>query len=716
MPITRVETEITGRKLSIETGKIAKQADGAVWVQMGGTIVMVTAVSSRESKPYGGFFPLTVDYRERAYAAGRIPGGFFKREGRPYEHEVLNSRIIDRPLRPMFPDDYNCETQVLASVISYDNVNEPAILGVIGASAAVAISDIPIREPFGAIRIGYINDEYVINPTVTEKENAELDIIIAGTGEDIVMVEGEASEISEEIILGALKVAMSPLKKIFELQKELIEKAGKPKREYEPVSPPEGLQEAITEFAAERINGIIGIPEKIERGTANRALMKETIEKFEEQYPDSESFIANAVYELEKKAMRRMILSDGKRIDGRGGTDIRKITSEVGILPMVHGSALFTRGETQALAVLTLGTKLDEQKIEDLEGESFRSFILHYNFPSFSVGETSRRFGPGRREIGHGHLAERALTPVIPVDEAFPYTIRIVSDILESNGSSSMASVCASSLALMDAGAPIKTPVAGIAMGLVKEGDEYVILSDIMGTEDHYGDMDFKVAGTKDGITAFQMDIKVPGIPSELMEKALHQAKDGRAHILSKMAETLDKPNAELSPYAPRIVIIKIKPGKIGDVIGGGGKTIRAIQEETSTTIAIEDDGTVFISSVDAEGMEKAVSIIESITHEPKVNEIFDGTVTRVTNFGAFVRLTPAIEGLLHISEIEHRRIDRVEDVLNVGDTVKVKVLDIDIDSGKIRLSRKVLLERTGSSGGRRHETRRDDGNRGNRR
>ena len=694
MGIVKVEGDVAGKKIILETGRVAKQADGAVWVQCGGTVVLVTAVSARETKPYQGFFPLTVDYRERAYAAGKIPGGFFKREGKPYEHEVLRSRLIDRPLRPMFPDDYNSETQILAFVISFDQENDSDVLGILGASAAVAISDIPIKEQFGAVRVGYIDGEYVINPTIQERENAQLDIVIAGTGTDITMVEGGAFEVSEKILLGAFEAAMPALKKQIEMQKELIEKVGKPKREYEPLQETEGLKEAVFELARDEMQKVLQVAGKIERSHRRRELRNSVVEQLAEKFPEGEVEIDLALVELEKELMRRKIIEEGTRIDGRNNTDIRDISIEVGILPRAHGSALFTRGETQAIAALTLGTKLDEQKIEDLEGESYKSFILHYNFPPFSVGEVGFMRGPGRREIGHGHLAERALTPVIPVESAFPYTIRIVADILESNGSSSMATVCASSLALMDAGVPIKAPVAGIAMGLIKEDDKYVVLSDIMGAEDHYGDMDFKVAGTKDGITAFQMDVKVPGVSFDILAQALEQAKRGREFILQKMGEVLPESRVELSPHAPRITIMQINPSKIGEVIGGGGKIIRAIQEQTGTTIAIEDDGSVFISAHSKEDMQSAIKMIEDIVMEPEVGQIFEGTVSRIAPFGAFVKITPSVEGLLHISEIENRRIDKVEDVLKVGDKVRVKVIGVDPESGKIRLSRKALMHR----------------------
>ncbi len=690
----RVEEDIDGKKIIIETGRVARQADGAVWVQCGGTVVLVSAVSLRETKPYQGFFPLTVDYRERAYAAGRIPGGFFKREGKPYDHEILRSRLIDRPLRPMFPDDYNSETQVLAFVISFDQENDSDVLGILGASAAVAVSDIPIKGYFGAVRVAYIDGRYVINPTISERERSQLDIVVAGTGTDVIMVEGGAFEVSEEVLLGALKAAMPQLDKMVKMQAQLVEAAGKPKREYAPQARTEGLLEAVNTVASDGIWDILQIPGKIERSHKRRKLRDSVIEKLSEKFPDSEMEIDIVLSEIERKLLRKMILEEGRRIDGRRYSDIRPISIEVGILPRAHGSALFTRGETQSIAAVTLGTKLDEQKIEDLEGESYKSFILHYNFPPFSVADVKPMRGPGRREIGHGHLAERSLIPIIPVEDIFPYTIRVVSDILESNGSSSMATVCASSLALMDAGVPIKTPVAGIAMGLIKEGDKFAVLSDIMGAEDHFGDMDFKVAGTKNGITAFQMDVKVPGIPFDVIEQALNQSKLGREHILGKMNEVLPEPRAELSPHAPRITILQIKPDKIGEVIGSGGKIIRGIQDKTGTTIAIDDDGTVFISAHSQDGMNQALRMIEEIVVEPEVGQVYEGVVTRVAPFGAFVRITPTTEGLLHISEVDHRRIARVDEVLKVGDKVRVKVIDVDHETGKIRLSRKALIKR----------------------
>ncbi len=698
MEYTELKEKIGNCEITLQTGKVARQADGAIWVQTGGTIVLVTAVSSKNPSSYKGFMPLTVDYREKFYAAGKIPGGFFKREGRPYEHEVLISRLIDRPVRPLFPKDYTYETQVLASVISFDQENEPDILGIIGASAALSISDIPFNGPFGAVRIALIEGEYIVNPTVAQREKATLDLVVAGTDKDIIMVEGTAIEVSEATLLEVLKTAQPALSKIVRIQQELIEKIGKPKREYEPDIIDPKLDKAVRKLGTEKIRELIQIESKSNRQDLSNKLSNSVIEKLIEEYPESEGKINLIMDSIRGEIIRKMILNEKRRSDGRDSDEIREISIELGILPRAHGSALFTRGETQSLSAVTLGTKLDEQKIEDLEGESFKSFILHYNFLPFSVGDVRPMRGPGRREIGHGNLAERSLQNIIPSEETFPYTIRIVSEILESNGSSSMATVCSGSLSLMDAGIPIKTHVAGIAMGLVIENGKHAILTDIKGSEDHYGDMDFKVTGTEKGINAFQMDVKVPGISFDIIEKALSQAKVGREFILRKMNEVIDKPRSNLAPHAPRIQIIHINPEKIGEVIGSGGKVIRSIQEETSTTIAIEPDGSVFISALDTNSMNSAIKIIESIVEEPVVGAIYNGTVVRIQPFGAFVKITHSCEGLLHISEIEHRRINKVEDVLKTGEKVKVKVLAVDPESGKIRLSRKALLKKERTS------------------
>lgn len=688
------EREIAGKKIILKSGAAAKQAHGSVWVQTGETVVLVTAVSNYETSQYQGFMPLQVDYRERAYAAGKIPGGFFKRENKPYDHEVLRSRLIDRPIRPLFPKDYKQETQIFAFVVSFDQENDPDILGIIGASSALSISDIPFAGPIGAVKVGYKDGQYIINPTISEQDGSLLDIVIAGTGTDIIMVEGGGYEISEKILLDALKIAMPVLAQQVELQKEFANIIGKPKRQYLPSAPSPEIEKLIKETFGDRYEEIVRVPGKFERNTKRLKLVEELKKFFEEKFPDEIAFLTEISESIERECMRKLIVSENRRTDGRLPDEIRPISIEIGILPRAHGSALFSRGETQALAAVTLGTKLDEQKIEDLEGESYKSFILHYNFPSFSVGEAKPMRGITRREIGHGYLAERALSPTIPSDKIFPYTIRIVSDILESNGSSSMATVCAGSLALMDTGVPVKSAVAGIAMGLIKEGDKFIILSDIMGSEDHYGDMDFKVAGTENGITAFQMDAKIAGIPLTVLEQALEQAKQGRQFVLQKMNEVLPSPRAELSPHAPRVITLRIKPDKIGEIIGTGGKVVRGIQEQTGTTIAIEEDGTVFITSHTEEGMQSALKMIEDIVEEPEIGKIYEGTVTRITTFGAFVKITSKTEGLLHISEIANRRIERIEDVLKVGDKILVKVLAVEPETGKIKLSRKALLEK----------------------
>ncbi len=694
MPEQFVEINLNGYPLKIETGVVAKQANGSVVVSMGETQILVTACASRKSNPNYGFFPLTVEYRPRTYASGRIPGGFFKREGRPQANAVLTARLIDRPIRPRFPKDFMNEIQIWCMPISFDGRNDPDVLGIIGASAALSISDIPFDGPFGAVRIGYVGGEFIANPSYVMREESEMDLIVAGTAEDILMVEGGAQEISEELLVEALKFASGHLAKICEMQQELIDRIGKEKMSYEPVAgPEESLDKAVREKVGGSLSEVFAVKDKKARERAMEALVNGVIAELEEEFPESEGLIKDVIHKIERESMRSMILDNDVRIDGRSQSDIRPITILPGYLHRTHGSALFTRGETQALAVLTLGTKLDEQKIEDLEGESFKSFLFHYNFPPFSVGEVRRAMGPGRREIGHGMLAERALTPVVPSEDMFPYTIRVVSDIMESNGSSSMASVCAGSLSMMDAGVPTKAPVAGIAMGLVKDGERYKVLSDILGAEDHMGDMDFKVAGTPEGITAFQMDVKISGVSLEIMKEALEQAKMGREHILAKMSETLEKPRESLSPYAPRIVSIKIDPEKIGAVIGTGGKTIRGIQDATGTTVSIEDDGTVQIASVNADGLEAALKMIEELTTEAELNKVYDGKVVRIVEFGAFIQILPNQDGLLHISEIAYERTNRVSDVMSVGDIIKVKVIEIGRD-GKIRLSRKALLEK----------------------
>jgi len=683
-----------GRNLSIETGKLAKQANGSVIVQYEDTIVLAAAVAAKKPLKDVDFFPLSVEYREKAYAAGKIPGGYFKREGRPSENEVLSARIIDRPLRPLFPDNFKNEVQIMVFVLSADRENDPDVLGVIGASAALSISDIPFLGPMSAVRVGKINSEFIINPTYNEIEDSNIDLVIAGTEDSIVMVEGESQEISEDEMIAALDFGHQHIKQICALQNELIAEISKPKMEIIVEQLDENLLNQVHQIAEPRLQEIITIQEKSERSTAFSELVEQLQSSSEEQYPESALIIKEEIEKIQKQFVRSMILNENKRLDGRQPHEIRPITCELGLLPRAHGSALFTRGQTQALAATTLGTKMDEQKMDELEGEFYKSYMLHYNFPSFSVGEVRPIRGPSRREIGHGNLAERAIKHVIPGDAVFPYTIRIVSDILESNGSSSMATVCAGSLSLMDAGVPIKGAVAGIAMGMVKEQDRYVILSDILGDEDHLGDMDFKVAGTRNGINAFQMDIKTKGISLDILREALEQAKQGRLHILEIMDQTIEKPRSELSSYAPRILIFKVDVNLIGTIIGPGGKTIREIIDKTDVAIDISDEGVVTIASVDPENGFRAKEIIENLIRKPEVGMVYTGKVKRITSYGAFVEILPGKEGLLHISQIEHSRINRVEDVLKVGDSVQVKLLKID-EQGKLDLSRKALIERS---------------------
>jgi len=687
------EITLGEKTLTIETGKLAKQASGAVLVQYGDTVILATAVGSKQARLDIDFFPLSVEYRQKAYAAGKIPGGFFKREGRPSEKEILSARLIDRPLRPLFPDNFFNEVQIIISVLSSDKENDPDVLGIVGASAALSISEVPFQGPIAGVRVGRLNGEFVINPTYQELEESDINLIIAGNEDSITMVEGESNEISEEDMLDALTFGHTEIKKIVDMQKELVGDCGKEKIKVDEPEFDENLIKEIHNLADDKIVEIINIKEKSERSDALRQLIDELNEELLEKYPESEKIIKNQVGEKEKELVRKMVLDEQRRLDGRGPKEIRPITCEVGLLPRTHGSALFTRGQTQALAVTTLGTKMDEQKMDELEGEFWKSYMLHYNFPPFSVGEARPIRGTSRREVGHGNLAERSLKNVIPNEAIFPYTIRIVSDILESNGSSSMATVCAGSLSLMDAGSPIKDAVAGIAMGLIKADDKYVVLSDILGDEDHLGDMDFKVAGTKNGINAFQMDIKIKGISLEILREALEQAKEGRLHILEIMNQTIDKPRAELSSYAPRIITLRVNTDFIGMIIGPGGKTIRDIIEKTEAAIDINDEGIVTIASVNPESGEKAKEMVEAIIRMPEVGEIYTGTVKKIMNFGAFVEILPGKEGLLHISQIENRRVNKVEDVLKVGDKVTVKLLKVD-DQGKLDLSRKVLLDK----------------------
>jgi polyribonucleotide nucleotidyltransferase len=696
------ETELNGKKFSIETGRVAKQAHGSCWVRYGDTVVMATVVGAKEPVEEADFFPLTVDYREKAYAAGKIPGGYFKREGRPSENEVLVSRLIDRSIRPLFAEEFLNEVQLMVSALAADKENDPDVHGITGASMALLLSDIPWAGPIAGVRVGRIKGQLVANPTHAEIEHSDMDIVLAASEDSIVMVEGEAKEISEAEMVAALRFGHEVARQLIQVQKAVAAEMAKPKRDVAVVAMPEGLEARVSAMVTDPIRQLLQEGEKQKRHEALKQLRDTTVETLQAEFPESETFIAGLFYKIEKQLVRQMILKENRRLDGRRPQDIREITCEVSVLPRVHGSCLFTRGQTQALAVATLGTKIDEQKMDELEGEFYKSYMLHYNFPPFSVGEIRPLRGPGRREIGHGNLAERALKAVIPNEGIFPYTVRVVSDILESNGSSSMATVCAGSLSLMDAGVPVKDAVAGIAMGLIKEGDKTVVLTDILGDEDHLGDMDFKVAGTAKGITAFQMDIKIEGLAQEIMAEALERARVARLHILNIMNQTLAKPRPEISQYAPRIVSIKIPVDSIGLVIGPGGKSIRDIIERTGATIDIDDDGTVTMAAVDPDAVNMAKEIIQGMVAEPEVGKIYKGVVKGIKEFGAFVEIMPGREGLLHISEIEHRRLNRVEDVLKMGDQVEVKLLEI-AEGGKLKLSRKVLLPSSGAPPRRSH-------------
>jgi polyribonucleotide nucleotidyltransferase len=690
--IVKKEIEIGGKLFSIETGRYAKQANGAVMVRYGDTMVLVTAVASQEVKDDQDFFPLQVEYREKTSAAGKFPGGFIKREGRPTEKEILSSRLIDRPIRPLFPENFMNETQVIAFVLSYDGQNDADVLGAIGASAALTISDIPFDGPIAEVRVGRIDGQLILNPTHSEIEQSDLELVVAGTSDSIIMVEGESKELSENDILSALIFAQAEIKKLVQLQMELRNEAGKKKWEIKEKQIDEELKKEVLELAVEKFKEIVhSVLKKEERSAKNKQLQDEIITSLEEKFPDQEKVIGAILHDLEKELMRERILTEGIRLDGRNTTQIRPITIELGILPRTHGSALFTRGETQSLTTVTLGTKNDEQIIDGLREEYTKRFMLHYNFPPFSVGEVGRMSGVGRREIGHGNLAERALRMVFPGEEIFPYTVRVISDILESNGSSSMATVCAGSLAMMDAGIGISKSVAGIAMGLIKEGERYAILSDILGNEDHLGDMDFKVAGTSDGITAFQMDIKIQGISFEIMEKALQQAREGRLHILGIMNEAIGKPREQLSEFAPRLISMKVEQDQIGLIIGPGGKTIQGMQRLFGVEINIEEDGTVNIASPNKENAVKCKEYIKKMTATPEIGEVYEGVITRLMDFGAFVEILPGKEGLLHISQIDNKRVEKVSDYFKTGDKVTVKL--IKIDNGKLSLSRKELLK-----------------------
>ncbi|MCX6168834.1 MAG: polyribonucleotide nucleotidyltransferase [Ignavibacteriales bacterium] len=690
------EVQIGKQKLIFETGKLAKQANGAVMVRYGDTMVLVTAVAG-DLRPDVDFFPLSVEYREKAFAAGKIPGGFFKREGKPTDKEVLSSRLIDRPIRPLFSDNYRNDTQVAAFVYSYDSENDSDVIAACGASAALAISDIPFLEPVGEVRVGRINGEFIINPTLKETEESDLELVIAGTESSIMMVEGEAKELSEQVMLDALKFAHTEIRKIVQVQIELRELCGKPKMIVAEKGIDQNLFNDISALAHDKFKKIVSsVLAKEERSAQNHALTDEVLAALTEKYPEQETAIKEILHDMEKDLMRKRILEDGLRLDGRNTTQIRPITVELGLLPRVHGSALFTRGETQSLTTLTLGAKGDEQIIDGLQPEYKKRFLLHYNFPPFSVGETGRFSGVGRREVGHGNLAERSLKNIIPAEDKFPYIVRLNSDILESNGSSSMATVCAGSLSLMDGGVPIKSPIAGIAMGLVKEDDQFAILSDILGNEDHLGDMDFKVAGSEAGITALQMDIKIQGISYEIMEKALAQAKEGRLYILKIMNEAISTARPNISNYAPRIYTTKIPTDKIGTVIGPGGKVIQKMQKDFSVDINIEEDGTVSIAGQDAALAKAAKEYIKLLVSEPEIGKNYTGKIIKITDFGAFVEIFPGTQGLLHISQIDTKRIAKVTDVLKEGEVVKVKL--IAIEGGKLSLSRKALMNETPTS------------------
>jgi polyribonucleotide nucleotidyltransferase len=692
---TLLKTEIGDKTLSIESGKHAKQASGSVVVKYEDTIVLVAVVSSHEERSVD-FLPLTVEYQEKGYAAGRIPGNYFRREiGRPSEKETLTARIIDRPIRPLFPKGYRFETQVIATVLSMDQENDPDTLAMIGASAALEISDIPFEGPIACVRVGRIDGQFKINPTVDEYENSDINIIVAGSKTGVVMVEGSGNIVSESDMLEAIFFGHRSMQPIIDMQLKLKEINGVPKRTFIPPQRDETLAEAIESKISSKIYGALAIPEKSKRSDALHDLKTKLLEELGDAYADQKDEIDGIFKDTLKKISRNIILKERRRIDNRKFDEIRPITCEVGILPRPHGSALFTRGETQVLGVMTLGSGQDEQRVETLIGEEHRPFMLHYNFPPYSVGEVRRIGGPSRRDIGHGGLSTRAIEKVLPPKEEFDYTIRIVSEVLESNGSSSMGTVCSGSLALMDGGVPIKAPVSGIAMGLVKEGDDVVILSDILGDEDHTGDMDFKVAGTKDGITALQMDIKIHELSMDIMEKALEQARIGRLFILDKMTEAIKAPREQISPYAPKIITINVNPDRIREIIGPGGKTIRAIQNETDTKIEIDDSGLVKIAAFSQKEADAALNMVKEIIVEPEVGKIYDGTVVKIMDFGAFVQILPNVDGLVHISQLAAHRVNRVSDVVKEGEQIKVKVLEISKD-GKIRLSYKAALEEEG--------------------
>ncbi|MFW6086747.1 MAG: polyribonucleotide nucleotidyltransferase, partial [Myxococcota bacterium] len=689
--IIRESVKVGDKTVTLETGRIAKQAGGSVLLTCGETVLLITACGNEEARPGASFLPLTVDYVEKTYAAGKVPGGFFKREGRLRDHEVLTSRLIDRPCRPLFPDGYRSEIQVIATVLSIDKENPSDILALTGASAALHLSPIPWAGPIAGVRVGRVEGQLVANPTYAELEKSDCDFIVAASKDAIVMVEGESDEMSEDELIEALFFAHGAAQDQITLIEKLREAVGKAKWAFEPPARPEDIDRRVREVAEPLVKEACNLTEKHERYGRFKEIKKQVVAQLAEEFPEQEGDIGSSYEDLRYNAMRAQVLKDRRRVDGRDMTTVRPINIEVGVLPRTHGSTLFTRGETQAIVTTTLGTSQDEQKLDLLTGEEWKRFLLHYNFPPFSVGETKFLRGPGRREVGHGNLAERALAKMIPSPEEFPYTIRIVSEITESNGSSSMASVCGGSLALLDAGVPLKSSVAGVAMGLIKEGDDYAVLTDILGDEDHLGDMDFKVCGTQKGVTAIQMDIKISGLSREIMQQALSQARDARIHILGKMNEILPQPRTELSKHAPRITSIKVKPDQIRSIIGPGGKMIRAIVDQTGAQIDVEDDGTVNIASANEEAVKKAIEIVRGLTTEPEVGQKYKGIVRRVERYGAFLEIMPGTDGLLHISDMEWGHVEKVEDVMNLGDEVEIVVSNIDRD-GKVKLSRKDLL------------------------
>jgi polyribonucleotide nucleotidyltransferase len=690
----KVEIEFNGQPLTIETGKMARQADGATVITYGGTKILCTAVSANKMKEGQGFFPLVVNYQEKFYAGGKIPGSFFRRERGATERETLICRLIDRPLRPLFPKGYLFETQIMPTVISVDMENDPDTLALVGCSAALEISDIPFDGPIASVRVARVEGQLIANPKIEQREASDLDLIVAGSREAIIMVEGEADFLSEDEILEAIFFGHEAMQPLIEVQSELRKIAGKEKREFSLPEPDQALADKVATLAEARLLEAVKIRSKQERYAAVGVIKEETVAELVDEEADNKEEISETFSALQKRVVRQMIIRDQIRIDGRDFNTVRPINCEVGLLPRAHGSALFTRGETQALVAAALGTSKDEQRMDNVQSMDFKKFMLHYNFPPFCVGETSMRLFPGRREIGHGMLAERSVSKILPVHDDFPYTIRVVSETLESNGSSSMASVCGATLALMDAGVPVTKAVAGIAMGLIKEGDDVAVLSDILGDEDHLGDMDFKVTGAAEGVTALQMDIKIGGVNKAIMKQALEQAREGRIHILGKMAEAISVPREELSPYAPRITTIQVKPDQVRTVIGSGGKNVRGIIEATGCAIDIEDDGRINIASADGDACKMAIKMIRDLTQEAEKGKLYMGTVRKIMEFGAFVEIFPGTDGLVHISELDKERVRNVTDILKEGDQVLVKCLDID-RQGKIKLSRKEALGQT---------------------